>query len=77
MWEVTGLDLGSRKPIPLSYIEVFKWDPFTDTFSPSTPEEVLEKSHRLKQIAEANGLTRKELLEPLLLLPRLLAQASS
>ncbi len=62
VWEMTGLDLEANKPIPLNYTEVFTWNPFTDTFSPSTPEEVVERSYRLKQVAEANGLSIDELL---------------
>ncbi len=48
VWEITGLDLEANKSIPLNYREVFTWNPFTDTFSPSTPEEAIERSYRLK-----------------------------
>ena len=65
VWEVKGLGLESKKPIPLDYIEVFTWDPFTDSFKPNTPEEVIERSYRLKQIAEANGLILDELVKEL------------
>ena len=65
VWEVTGLDLESNKPIPLNYTEVFTWDPFTDSFNPTLPEEVFERSYRLKQVAEANGLTEGEIIEEL------------
>ncbi len=65
VWEITRLDLEANKPIPLNYTEVFTWNPFIDTFSPSTPEEVIERSYRLKQVAEANGLTLDELIAEL------------
>jgi len=65
VWEITGLDIEANKPIPLNYTEVFSWDPFTDSFKPDTPEEVISRSYRLKQVAEANGLTLEELTEEL------------
>ncbi len=65
VWEITSLDPGANKPIPLNYTEVFSWDPFTDSFKPNTPEEIIKRSYRLKQIAEANGLTPDEIIEEL------------
>ncbi len=56
-WEIARIDLEANKPIPLNYTEVFSWDPFTDSFNPNTPEEVVERSYRLKQVAKANGLS--------------------
>ena len=41
---------------------VFRYDPATDSFSPTTPEEVLERSFRLKQIAESFGWTPEHVL---------------
>ncbi len=61
-WKITGIDLEVNKPIPLNYTEVFSWDPFTDSFNTNTPEEVVERSYRLKQVAEANGLSLDKLL---------------
>jgi len=65
VWEIRGVNLESNKPIPLDYTTVFAWDPYTDSFKPNDPNEVFEKSCRLKQIAEANALTKEELIEEL------------
>jgi len=44
---------------------IFRYDHATDSFSPGTPEEVLERSFRLKQIAESFGWTRGQVLHGL------------
>ena len=36
-------------------VNVFKYDPATDSFSPTTPAEVLDRSYRLNEIAEGYG----------------------
>jgi len=74
VWEITGLDLESNKPIPLNYTEVFSWDPFTDSFKPDTPEEVISRSYRLKQVAKASGLASNELLEEIRIRARYLEE---
>ena len=38
-------------------VNVFRYDPATDSFSPTTPAEVLDRSHRLNEIAESFGWT--------------------
>ena len=42
--------------------EVFKWSPETDTFTPSTPEELWDSSPRLQILSEALGLSRETIL---------------
>ena len=74
VWEITGVDPESNRPIPLNYIEVFTWDPFTDKFIPDSPEEIIKRSYRLKRVAEANGLTLDELVEELRIRTRYLAE---
>ena len=46
-------------------IEMFSWDPATDTFTPDDPEEVIRRSFRLKMLAEIRGWSEEELLEQL------------
>ncbi len=46
-------------------VNVFRYNPATDSFSPTTPEEVLNNSFRLKQIAEGFGWTGERALESL------------
>jgi flagellar protein FlaI len=36
-------------------LNVFRYDPATDSFSPTTPAEVLDRSYRLNEIAESFG----------------------
>lgn len=36
-------------------VNVFRYDPTTDTFGPTTPAEVLDRSYRLTEIAESFG----------------------
>ena len=36
-------------------VNVFRYDPATDSFSPTTPAEVLDRSYRLNEIAESYG----------------------
>ena len=38
-------------------VNVFRYDPATDSFSPTTPAEVLDRSYRLNEIAESFGWT--------------------
>ena len=38
-------------------INVFRYDPAADSFSPTTPAEVLDRSYRLNEIAESSGWT--------------------
>jgi flagellar protein FlaI len=38
-------------------VNVFRYDPSTDSFSPTTPAEVLDRSYRLNEIAESFGWT--------------------
>jgi len=56
---------------------VFRYDHATDSFSPRTPEEVLERSFRLKQIAESYGWTQGEVLHGLTTRAGCLADAIS
>jgi flagellar protein FlaI len=46
-------------------INIFHYDPATDSFSPSTPEEVLERSFRLKELAKDFGWTPENVLASL------------
>ncbi len=46
-------------------LNVFKYDHAADSFSPTTPEEVAERSFRLKQIAEGFGWTPSHILSNL------------
>ena len=43
-------------------INIFRYSYETDSFSPTTPEEVLERSFRLKQIAASFGWTLENVL---------------
>ena len=36
-------------------VNVFRYDPSTDTFSPTTPAEVVDRSYRLNEIADTFG----------------------
>ncbi len=38
-------------------VNVFRYDPATDSFTPTTPAEVLDRSYRLNEIAESFGWT--------------------
>jgi flagellar protein FlaI len=42
--------------------EVFKWSPETDTFHPSTLEELWERSQRLQILSESLGLSKETIL---------------
>ena len=42
--------------------EVFKWNPETDTFAPSTLEELWEVSQRLRMLSASLGLSRETIL---------------
>ncbi len=46
-------------------LNIFKYDHAADSFSPTTPEEVAERSFRLKQIAEGFGWTPSHMLSNL------------
>jgi archaeal flagellar protein FlaI len=43
-------------------VNIFKYDFATDSFSPVTPGEVLDRSFRLKEMAESFGWTEKQVL---------------
>jgi len=49
----------------IQYKVVFEWDPRFDTFSPSTVDELLQKSYRLRQIAQMYGYTMDEIAREL------------
>jgi flagellar protein FlaI len=46
-------------------VNVFGYDFATDTFSPATPAEVLDRSLRLKEMAESFGWTKEQVLSSL------------
>jgi len=46
-------------------LNIFSYHHSTDSFSPTTPEEVLERSFRLKQIAASFGWTSEDVLRSL------------
>lgn len=54
---------------------VFGYDQATDSFSPTTPAEVLDKSHRLNQIADAFGRTPAQVQRDLTLRAAHISQA--
>jgi len=54
-WEIV---MGERGVEPM---EMFQWDPTTDTFTPDDPEEVIRRSFRLKMLAEIRGWSEDEL----------------
>jgi len=54
-WEIVT---GERGVEPM---EMFQWDPTTDTFIPDDPEEVIRRSFRLKMLAEIRGWSEDEL----------------
>ena len=51
-----------QKADSYSLVNVFRYQPASDSFTPTTPEEVLERSFRLKQIAETFGWTNEHVL---------------
>jgi flagellar protein FlaI len=51
IYEVIGLKQNSEDLIPIEYRRIFYWDPYSDTFHPDTPEELIEISEQLKRIA--------------------------
>jgi archaeal flagellar protein FlaI len=46
-------------------VNVFRYDFATDSFSPVTPEEVVDRSFRLKEMADTFGWTEKQVLSSL------------
>jgi flagellar protein FlaI len=42
-------------------LNIFRYNPVNDSFSPTTPEEVIEKSFRLRQIADVFGWTKEHI----------------
>jgi len=46
-------------------IKIFSWDPKTDTHRPDDVDEVLERSYRLKVIAERYGLSESDICREL------------
>ncbi len=59
IWEIVLTETGVEP------LEMFSWDPTTDTFTPDDPEEVIRRSYRLKMLAEIRGWSEDELLEQL------------
>lgn len=55
IWEIVAGETGVEP------MEMFTWDPTTDTFLPDDPEEVIRRSFRLKMLAEIRGWTEDEL----------------
>ncbi|MHC1601352.1 MAG: type II/IV secretion system ATPase subunit [Candidatus Nezhaarchaeales archaeon] len=51
---------------PHNYIKVFTWNPSNDSFQPSDPYELIEKSIQLKRVAETTGLTEEDILTELI-----------
>lgn len=41
--------------------KIFEWDPASDTFSPSSIDELVDKSHRLKEVMLLKGLSKEGL----------------
>ncbi len=54
-----------RGPNKFSLLRVFTWDPKNDSFTPSTPPELIRKSYRLRSLAESTGVEHDELEEEL------------
>ena len=54
VWEVTGVKGNPREgEIPVSYREVFSWDPASDTHLPDTVEELVERSRQIQLVARS------------------------
>ena len=54
------LSVDELKPVGIDgheIINVFRYDPAGDSFAPTTPAEVLDRSYRLNEIAESYGWT--------------------
>lgn len=45
----------------ISLQKVFEWDPTSDTFSPCTIDELLDKSYRLKEVMSLKGISKEGL----------------
>lgn len=45
--------------------KIFEWDPETDCFYPDSTDEVIQKSHRLKEVMRLKGFSEKTLNEDL------------
>uniref|UniRef100_A0A7C4NMZ7 Bacterial type II secretion system protein E domain-containing protein n=1 Tax=Staphylothermus marinus TaxID=2280 RepID=A0A7C4NMZ7_STAMA len=56
IWEIIASERGVEP------MEMFQWDPTTDTFVPDDPEEVVRRSFRLKMLSEIRGWSEEELL---------------
>uniref|UniRef100_A0A7C4H6S1 Bacterial type II secretion system protein E domain-containing protein n=1 Tax=Staphylothermus marinus TaxID=2280 RepID=A0A7C4H6S1_STAMA len=54
-WEIVSSERGVEP------MEMFTWDPNTDTFLPDDPEEVIRRSFRLKMLAEIRGWSEDDL----------------
>ncbi len=55
----------AREPREVEYVTVFRWIIEKDIHEPSTPEEVVEKSSKLRKVMELAGWTRSMLVEEL------------
>ncbi len=55
IWEIVASETGVEP------MEMFQWDPATDTFMPDDPEEVIRRSFRLKMLAEIRGWSEDDL----------------
>lgn len=49
----------------IRYREIFSWDAITDKFYPETPEELLKKSVRMREVMYVKGLRESNLIEEL------------
>ena len=54
-----------KGPNKFSLSRIFRWVPETDSFEPSMPEEVVNKSYRLRIAMEALGIEKSDLAEEL------------
>lgn len=54
VWEITGLRRDAREgEIPVTYSEVFAWDPAGDRHEPDSAEELVRRSRQLQLIARS------------------------
>jgi len=61
VYEITGL----KSPTELEYKVIFEWSILEDKHYPDTPEEVVEKSVKLKRVATLLGWSKEVLLQEL------------
>jgi flagellar protein FlaI len=55
IWEIIATEPG------IEPMEMFRWEPATDTFISDDPEEVIRRSFRLKMLAEIRGWSDEDL----------------